>query len=289
MASRVSPTERVRAEIDVLFSSDQDLASVLEQVGRLTVRLLMQQAIEAEVEVFLGRKPHERRGEDAPAGSRNGWQPPATVKTTMGPIELQRPKLRGTDERFCSQLFGLGVTRTNALEALVISAWVRGLSDRDIEGALREVLGDEAALSKSTVSRICQQVKDDFAAFAERQETKKSTRVMVNAVHLEESDGMIRLRVIASHFLWKMVRRMAGVLVAVGRGKLDAAQVQSLLQASSALPAPLTAPAMGLFFERAFYEDADFQDFLARLLDQPAGRGFGAKGGRGASRVQRTP
>lgn len=168
MASRVSPTERVRAEIDVLFSSDQDLASVLEQVGRLTVRLLMQQAIEAEVEVFLGRKPHERRGEDAPAGSRNGWQPPATVKTTMGPIELQRPKLRGTDERFCSQLFGLGVTRTNALEALVISAWVRGLSDRDIEGALREVLGDEAALSKSTVSRICQQVKDDFAAFAER-------------------------------------------------------------------------------------------------------------------------
>lgn len=168
MAPRVSPSQRVRAEIDALFSSDQDLSSVLEQVGRLTVRLLMQQAVEAEVDAFLGRAYYERRGEDAPAGSRNGWQPPATVKTTMGPIELCRPKLRGTDERFCSQLFGLGVTRTNALEALVISAWVRGLSDRDVEAALREVLGDEAALSKSTVSRICQQVKDDFAAFAER-------------------------------------------------------------------------------------------------------------------------
>jgi putative transposase len=168
VASRVSPTERVRADIEALFSSDQDLASVLEQVGRLTVRLLMQQAIEAEVDAFLGRARYERRGEDAPAGSRNGWQPPTTVKTTMGPVELQRPKLRGTDERFCSQLFGLGVTRTNALEALVISAWVRGLSDRDVEAALREVLGDEAALSKSTVSRICQQVKDDFTAFAER-------------------------------------------------------------------------------------------------------------------------
>ena len=90
----------------------------------------------------------------------------------MGPIELSRPRLRDTDEKFCSRLFGLGVTRTNALEALVISAWVRGLSDRDIEAALREVLGDEAALSKSTVSRICQQIKDEFAAFAIRDLSK---------------------------------------------------------------------------------------------------------------------
>lgn len=166
MAPRVSPSERVRAEIDELFASDQDLSIILEQVGRLTVRLMMQQAIEAEVDAFLGRGRYERRGDDSPAGSRNGWQPPTAVKTTMGPVELQRPKLRDADERFCSQLFGLGVTRTNALEALVVSAWVRGLSDRDVEAALREVLGDEAALSKSTVSRICQQIKDDFAAFA---------------------------------------------------------------------------------------------------------------------------
>jgi hypothetical protein len=52
----------------------------------------------------------------------------------MGPIEMQRPKLRGTDEAFCSQLFGTGVTRTNALEALVIAGWVRGLSDREGRG-----------------------------------------------------------------------------------------------------------------------------------------------------------
>jgi putative transposase len=166
VAPRVSPTERLRAQIDELFESDQDLTSVLEDVGRLTVRLLMQQAVEAEVDVFLGRKRYEPRSDEHPAGYRNGWQPPAAVKTTMGSVELQRPKLRGTDEKFCSQLFGVGVTRTNALEALVISAWVRGLSDRDVEAALKEVLGDEAALSKSTVSRICQEIKDEFTAFA---------------------------------------------------------------------------------------------------------------------------
>jgi transposase-like protein len=138
----------------------------LEEVGRLIVRLVLQQAIEAEVDAFLGRSRYERRSEDASPGSRNGWQPPVAVKTTMGPIELSRPKLRGTDEKFCSQLFGLGVTRTNALEALVISAWVRGLSDRDVEAALKEALGDEAALSRSTISRICQEVKDEFTAFS---------------------------------------------------------------------------------------------------------------------------
>lgn len=166
MALRVSPTTAVRAEIDALFGSDRELATVLEDVGRLTVRLVLQQAIEAEVDAFLGRARYERRGVDAAPGSRNGWHQPVAVKTTMGPISLSRPKLRDTDEKFCSQLFGLGVTRTNALEALVISSWVRGLSDRDIEAALREALGDEAALSRSTISRICQEIKDEFTAFS---------------------------------------------------------------------------------------------------------------------------
>jgi transposase-like protein len=154
VARRVSPVERLRAEIHQLFSSDHDLASILEDVARLSVRLVLQTALEAEVAEFLGRVRYERRGDTARPGSRNGHQPPMTVKTTMGAVQLQRPKLRGTDQAFCSRLFGAGVTRTNALESLVISGWVRGLSDRDIEATLAEVLGPEAALSKSTVSRI---------------------------------------------------------------------------------------------------------------------------------------
>ena len=77
MAPRVSPSERVRGEIDALFSSDQDLSTVLEEVGRVTVRLLMQQAIEAEVDTFLGRRPYERRSEDTPAGSRTAGNRPS--------------------------------------------------------------------------------------------------------------------------------------------------------------------------------------------------------------------
>src|SRR5512132_3828993 len=168
VARRVSPVERLRAEIHQLFSSDHDLASILEDVARLSVRLVLQTALEAEVAEFLGRARYERRDNTDRPGSRNGHQPPMTVKTTMGAVQLQRPKLRGTDQAFCSRLFGAGVTRTNALESLVISGWVRGLSDRDIEAALAEVLGPEAALSKSTVSRICQRIRDEFEAWRHR-------------------------------------------------------------------------------------------------------------------------
>ena len=79
-------------------------------------------------------------------------------------MTLERPKLRGTTETFASRLFGAGVTKTNALEWLVIAAFVRGLSVRDVEATLADALGAEAAMSKSTVSRVCEQVKDEFDA-----------------------------------------------------------------------------------------------------------------------------
>jgi putative transposase len=91
-----------------------------------------------------------------------------TVKTTAGPVALDRPKLRGTTEAFASRLFSAHVTKTNALESLVIASFVRGLSVRDVEAALAETLGDQAAVSKSTVSAICQQIKDEYQRWAAR-------------------------------------------------------------------------------------------------------------------------
>lgn len=166
MPARVSPTERIRAEIDQLFTADQDLGQIIEEVARLGARLLLQAALEAEVTQFLGRDRYAR-GERVRPGHRNGHAP-ATVKTTAGPVTLERPKLRGTDEAFASRLLGKGVTRTSALESLVIAGFVRGLSVRDVEASLAEALGPEAALSKSTVSRVCEQIKDEFQAWTTR-------------------------------------------------------------------------------------------------------------------------
>ena len=169
MPARVSPTDRVRAKIDELFASDRELPEILEEVARLGAQLLMQAALEAEVTEFLGRDRYQRTATapDAQPGARNGYRP-VTVKTTAGPVTLERPKLRGTTAAFASRLFGKHVTKTNALESLVIASFVRGLSVRDVEATLADALGDQAAISKSTVSQVCQAIKTEYDTWARR-------------------------------------------------------------------------------------------------------------------------
>jgi len=197
--ARLSPVDRVRGEIEELFASEQPLAEILEQVARLSIRLVLQSAVEAEISVFLGRDRYQR-DPDARPGYRNGHQP-VTVKTTAGPVTLERPKLRGTDTAFASRLLGKHVTRTNALEALVISGYVRGLSTRDVEAALAEALGPEAALSRSTVSRVCEAIKDEFDIWR----TRSLTEVELEYLYLD-----------ASHFRMHPGARAEPVLCAWG-------------------------------------------------------------------------
>jgi putative transposase len=157
MTTRVSPSESIRAEIDELIAGAEggSLLEHFEEVARAAVRLVFQTALEAEVTEFLGRDRYAR-GEREREGSRNGYSD-VSIKTTAGEVTLQRPKLRGTAEAFASRLLGSGVTRTNALEALVIAGFVRGLSVRDVEASLADALGPE-----STVSRICEAIKVEF-------------------------------------------------------------------------------------------------------------------------------
>ena len=90
-----------------------------EEVARAAVRLVFRAALEAEVTEFLGRDRYAR-GEREREGWRNGYSD-VSIKTTAGEVTLPRPKLRGADEAFASRLLGSGVTRTNALESLVIA------------------------------------------------------------------------------------------------------------------------------------------------------------------------
>ncbi|WP_449066358.1 IS256 family transposase [Planomonospora algeriensis] len=194
MTRRVSPTQAIRAEIDALFTDGRDLVEVLEDVARLGARLIIQTAVEAEVDAFLGRARYQRAtaaGEETMVrpGHRNGHCP-TTIKTTSGPITIARPKLRGTTEAFASRLFGTGVTRTHALETLVIASFVRGLSVRDVEATLADALGPEAALSKSTVSAICQAIVAEYDAWCRRDLTGiELDYLFVDASHFKMHDG----------------------------------------------------------------------------------------------------
>jgi tRNA pseudouridine38-40 synthase len=85
--------------------------------------------------------------------------------------------------------------------------------------------------------------------------TPPSTVVLVDAIEIVEDGDLILVSIQGSHFLWKMVRRMVGVLVEIGKGAMPAGAIRTMLAEGSTAPARLTAPPSGLFLERVFYRE----------------------------------
>ncbi|MCA1621881.1 MAG: tRNA pseudouridine(38-40) synthase TruA [Acidobacteria bacterium] len=96
--------------------------------------------------------------------------------------------------------------------------------------------------------------RHDFSSFCESPSEQRSTLVAIERAEISVEGGLILFRVGASHFLWKMVRRLVGALVEVGRGDLTREGFGALLERYSGEPAAWTAPPSGLFLERVLYE-----------------------------------
>ena len=106
----------------------------------------------------------------------------------------------------------------------------------------------------------------DFSSFAAADKDKNeegSPLVLLERLEIEEAGALVIVTIEGSHFLWRMVRRIIGVLVEIGRGELAPGDAASFLGAQSDVPARLTAPASGLFLERVFYK-GDARDATIR-------------------------
>jgi tRNA pseudouridine38-40 synthase len=111
---------------------------------------------------------------------------------------------------------------------------------------------------------------NDFRSFAAADPEEVSTEVLVESVEVGEDGDLVLVRIRGSHFLWKMVRRVVGVLVEVGRGGLEIADVARFLSEASPVPARLTAPPSGLFLEQVLYEGEAFVRPLRAAFPVPA-------------------
>lgn len=100
----------------------------------------------------------------------------------------------------------------------------------------------------------------DFAPFGQEAPGQTSTQVRMLRAEIADHGDLVLLRFEASHFLWRMVRRLVGALVKVGTGAITKTQFASVF-AGAALPAKFgtiaewTAPSAGLFLERVRYAD----------------------------------
>jgi putative transposase len=171
----VPPSAEIEAQIDQLLAVGvgENPRESLSELARLGARLIIQRAVEEEFDAWLGRSRYERRPgyqrglRNYESGLRNGFRP-RRVQTAEGELEIAIPQVREAAETFASKLFPRTpkLLRTEPLKALVIGAFVRGLSMRDVESLCEQAgLGK---LSKSTASRICEELKDRLEAFKRR-------------------------------------------------------------------------------------------------------------------------
>ena len=95
----------------------------------------------------------------------------------------------------------------------------------------------------------------NFKSFTDDDQEQLSTKVEIKHAAVNEFGDLLVFHIIGSHFLWKQVRRMTGVVVEAGRGNLNPSEVVSFFRNKSDIPAKLTAPPSGLFLDRVYYKN----------------------------------
>ena len=142
---------------------------MLEEFVRVKVQGFIQELLEEEVTELLGRGKSERRAVvDGGAGYRNGHGKPRHLTLGSGTITVQRPRVRGLEERFESRLLPLFVRRTKQVDDLLPELYLHGLAEGDFDLALRGLLGEEAPVSASTVARLKQKWHGELEAWNQR-------------------------------------------------------------------------------------------------------------------------
>ena len=99
----------------------------------------------------------------------------------------------------------------------------------------------------------------DFSSFGAATEEEKSTLVDISYLDVRESGNQIIIHILGSHFLWMMVRRITGVLVHAGKGKLTVKEIQGFMDQYSERPSQLSAPPSGLYLQRVYYPGERFE------------------------------
>jgi putative transposase len=127
----------------------------LEEMVRMKVREFIQSLLEAEVEELLGRQKSERRQiADSETVYRNGYGKERRLTLGCGTIKLRRPRVRGLEGRFESQVLPLFSRRTREVNQLIPELYLHGLALGDFDLALRGLLGKDAPISAGTVARL---------------------------------------------------------------------------------------------------------------------------------------
>jgi putative transposase len=163
---------------------------VIEQLVREGAQRIMQVALSAEIDEFLGRLRYEHS--DDFRGYRNGHLPARTIGTGMGAVSIRQPRVSDVPshvEPFKSEIVGKYERRTRTQARLLARLYLEGLATGDFEPVFRALVGETAALSPTSILRLKQEWEDEYRLWRSRPITEQYVYIFADGIYLKAGLG----------------------------------------------------------------------------------------------------
>jgi transposase-like protein len=173
-------------EPDQAEEAPEAVNRTLEELAKEGARRMLERALAVEVDEFLGRHRYERRLL-AEQGYRNGYGRPRPVAVGTWPIEVKAPRIRDLPPDtppFYSAILPRRRMLSPETQRLFARLYLEGLSSGDFEPAFRELLGERAPLSSSTILRLKEEWGSEYAAWRVRPLTRRYAFLWADGIYL---------------------------------------------------------------------------------------------------------
>jgi putative transposase len=182
---KLNPEQEQAVVRDVLDSMPQGIKG-LSLLGLIQwgSQEILKQAVIAEINEYLGTKPYDRLPDGTAArGERNGFRE-TTIDTPVGTVTYPRQRLVNAPD-FKSKIHTPYMRRPEEFAEAVTEMYVSGVSTRKVKRALKAVTGEKARLSRSTVSRITERLRDEFQKWKTQSlKDKKVVYLFLDAIRI---------------------------------------------------------------------------------------------------------
>jgi len=165
---------------------------VLTEILRSGAQKLLAETIENEVAEYIQAHSHHRDDDGHRLVVRNGHLPARTIRTGLGPVDIQQPRVNdkridenGQRMRFSSNILPPYLRRTRSIDELIPWLYLKGISTGDFTDALKALLGPDApGLSATNIVRLKASWQQEWAAWSKRPLTgKRYVYVWADGIH----------------------------------------------------------------------------------------------------------
>ncbi len=159
---------------------------VIEQLVRQGAQRLLEAALTAEVDEFLGRARYQRVGQLR--GYRNGHLPARSIGVGMGAVEIRQPRVSDVPEGaepFRSEIVGRWERRSRTQGRLLARLYLEGLASGDFEPVFRALVGETEGLSPNTILRLKQEWEDEYRLWRCRPLGERYVYVFADGLYLK--------------------------------------------------------------------------------------------------------